>query len=110
MRCFWASEQGTAPDINGYKGYYYPEILQATGSGTTTSVNGRLGTTVSRTYRIEVYSNDATNVSGFGEGQRFVSAQDVVTDAKGVVESGGLASNTQRGEDELVSYSDLPWE
>ncbi len=64
----------------------YPEIVQATRSGTTTTVNARLDTTASRTYRIEVYSNDATHASGFGEGQRFVSAQDVTTDAQGVID------------------------
>lgn len=57
----------------------FPAITQVTGS----SVSGTLNSRPNTTYRIEVFSSPACDPSGFGEGQRFLGATSVTTDASG---------------------------
>ncbi len=57
----------------------YPVIVNA--SGSTVGVN--FTSKPSATYRIEVFASDAADPSGFGQGQTFLGAQNVTTNAQG---------------------------
>jgi hypothetical protein len=63
----------------------YPVIttpIVNTGAGTT-PINLTLNSLPNSTFRIEIFSNTSTDTSGFGEGQRFVLADTVLTDGSG---------------------------
>ena len=75
---------GVAPSRHGLENY--PTLTSATSSGGAVSVSGTLDSTASSRYRVEFFSSDRADPSGFGEGAAFLGAQEVTTDA------GGLAS------------------
>jgi hypothetical protein len=51
--------------------------------GTTTLVSGVLDSAVSETFRIEFFANGALDPSGYGEGQTYLGATSVTTNASG---------------------------
>jgi uncharacterized repeat protein (TIGR01451 family) len=62
----------------------FPVLNSANAAGTSTTIQGTLNSTASTTFRIEFFSNQAPNPSGFGEGQTFLPpALLVTTDAAG---------------------------
>lgn len=61
----------------------FPQVLDATRTASSTSVQGFLDTQPG-TYRVEVFANDAADPSGHGEGQTFLGFTDVVVPATGV--------------------------
>ena len=61
----------------------FPELTSATASGGTLTVTGTLTSTPSTTFRVEFFSNDALDPSGFGEGEAFLGFEEVTTDANG---------------------------
>ena len=61
----------------------YPLITSATNTGTNTVVSGSLNSTPNRTYRIEFFSNEACDTSGFGEGEIYIGTTDVTTGGSG---------------------------
>ncbi len=50
----------------------------------TTGVIGRLETLQNENYTIEVFASDSGDISGFGEGQRFLGSKFVLTDSTGM--------------------------
>lgn len=50
---------------------------------TTTVISGALNSATNETFRIELFDNDIPNPSGYGEGQRFLTAFSVITDTNG---------------------------
>jgi hypothetical protein len=58
----------------------FPVITEARTNG---SISGSLNSTANTTFRIEFYVNDDCDASGHGEGQTFLIAVNVVTDASG---------------------------
>jgi hypothetical protein len=61
----------------------YPVLTSAT-SGPITVVKGTLRSTPITAFRIELFSNDAADPSGFGEGRTFLGFVNVVTNGSGV--------------------------
>ncbi|RYX83852.1 hypothetical protein EON83_12975 [bacterium] len=64
-------------------GQNFPELLSAQVVGGTTTVAGLLKGAAKATYRIEFFVSAARDSSGYGEGQKFISATNITTDTKG---------------------------
>jgi hypothetical protein len=61
----------------------FPVLTSVTTSGSNTVVQGVLNSEASKSYHIELFSNNTCSSSGFGQGQFFVAATDAATDANG---------------------------
>ncbi|MBL8436329.1 MAG: DUF4347 domain-containing protein, partial [Zoogloea sp.] len=61
----------------------YPEIGSVVSTGGNTTVTGTLRSNASTTYRLEFYSSPGGDASGYGEGQTWLGATSVTTDAAG---------------------------
>lgn len=61
----------------------FPVITAATLSGGNLTVSGTLNSTAGATFRVELFSSQACDTSGFGEGATFLGAVDVTTDGSG---------------------------
>lgn len=61
----------------------FPVLTCWTNVGGATTINGTLNSLATTMFRIEYFVNDACDASGNGEGQTFLSAQTVTTDASG---------------------------
>ncbi|MFY9569866.1 MAG: HYR domain-containing protein [Blastocatellia bacterium] len=61
----------------------FPVLTSASNAGTSTSIQGTLNSTPNTTFRIEFFSNQLSNPSGFGEGQTFIGAISIATDGSG---------------------------
>ncbi|MHB1049323.1 MAG: T9SS type A sorting domain-containing protein [Bacteroidota bacterium] len=61
----------------------YPRITWIGRTGGTTVVKGHLQSRANTTFRLEFYTNDEADTTGFGEGQTFQKTVDVVTDTAG---------------------------
>ena len=60
----------------------FPVITSATSVGNT-AIEGTLNSTANTTFRIEFYSNQVSDASGFGEGQAFIGSISATTDGSG---------------------------
>ena len=63
----------------------YPVLVTADSSGGTTTVDGTLNSTPNTTFTLEFFSNVVADPSGHGEGQTYLGADIVTTDAAGNV-------------------------
>lgn len=61
----------------------FPVITAATLGGGNVTVSGTLNSTAGTTFRVELFSNQACDALGFGEGATFLGAVDVTTDGSG---------------------------
>ena len=61
----------------------FPVITSATLVGTSTAIAGTLNSTSNTIFRLEFFSSQVSNPSGFGEGQNFIGAASVTTDGSG---------------------------
>jgi titin len=61
----------------------FPVLTSATTDGSSTTVEGTLASTSSTSFRVEIFANAVCNPSGYGEGERFLGALTVTTDADG---------------------------
>ncbi len=59
-----------------------PELAAVAAGGT--AIGGTLRSTPNSSFRVEFFSSDACDSSGFGEGQRFLGAATVATNGSGV--------------------------
>src|SRR5574338_706165 len=59
----------------------YPVITKAETDGSTTTIEGTLNSNAGKVFEIELFSNDAADPSGFGEGQNYLDVVTVATDA-----------------------------
>lgn len=64
----------------------YPELRRAESSGGVVTIDGRLESRRSRLYEVDFYSNDALDLSGFGEGKNYIGSTTVDTNAIGPAE------------------------
>jgi CSLREA domain-containing protein len=62
----------------------YPVVTSVTSDGVSTTVSGTLDTTPSTTFRLEFFVNTACDPAGNGEGELFLAAIDVTTEASGM--------------------------
>lgn len=61
----------------------FPVITAATLGGGNVTVSGTLNSTAGTTFRVELFSSQACDALGFGEGATFLGAVDVATDGGG---------------------------
>ena len=61
----------------------FPVLASAVSNGSSITIQGTLNSTASTTFRVEFFSNAACDSSGNGEGQVFLGATNVTTDAGG---------------------------
>jgi uncharacterized repeat protein (TIGR01451 family) len=63
----------------------FPTLSSATTAGGVTTIVGSIDSTMNSGFRIEFFSSDVCDESGFGQGQTFLGAITVVTPASGCV-------------------------
>jgi uncharacterized repeat protein (TIGR01451 family) len=61
----------------------FPVLTVANPAGTNTNIQGTLNSNPGSTFRIEFFSSQFPNASGFGEGQTFIGFTNVTTDGSG---------------------------
>lgn len=61
----------------------YPELRLAGSNGTDTVIHGAINSTPLRTLTLEFFANHQCDVSGYGEGEAYLTTQAVTTDANG---------------------------
>ena len=61
----------------------FPAITSVISTGGSTTIQGTLNSAVSKQFRIELFSNDACDPTGFGEGQNYLGFTNVTTNASG---------------------------
>jgi uncharacterized repeat protein (TIGR01451 family) len=61
----------------------FPLITSASAAGASTAIVGTLNSNPNTIFRIEFFSNQVPNASGFGEGQTFIGSTTVTTDGTG---------------------------
>jgi hypothetical protein len=61
----------------------FPVLTSAVTTPTSTTIQGTLNSTANTTFRVELFGNAAPDMSGFGQGQKFLGFVDVTTDAGG---------------------------
>jgi uncharacterized repeat protein (TIGR01451 family) len=71
------------PDTGANNLQNFPVITSASNAGVSTAVEGTLNSTPNTSFRLEFFSNQVSNPSGFGEGQNLIGAINVTTDATG---------------------------
>ena len=59
----------------------FPVLTMVDTNGTSTTISGTLNSNPNQTFEVELFSNDAADPSGFGEGQTFLDMVMVNTDA-----------------------------
>ena len=69
------------PGPNNFQNF--PLISSVTSSGSSTIVTGMLQSAPNTVYTIEFFSNPSADPSGYGQGQTFLGATSVTTDASG---------------------------
>ena len=70
-------------DTGGNNLQNFPVLTSAASDSGSTTIGGTLNSTPSSTFTIELFSNTAADASGFGEGETFLGATTVTTDAGG---------------------------
>ncbi|MEG4495046.1 S8 family serine peptidase [Microcoleus sp. D3_18_C4] len=61
----------------------FPELTSAISSGGNTTIKGKINSTPNTNLRVEFFSNQNTDSSGYGEGEKFLGFQNVTTDSSG---------------------------
>jgi hypothetical protein len=97
-------------DSGGNKLQNYPVLTTATTDGQTgiTTVAGTLNSVPNTTYTVEFFSNDNCDASGYGEGQDYLEAISVVTDASGNASFLKTLSSTVPGSKQLTATATDP--
>jgi len=72
---------GPIPGPNGFQNH--PVLTSATVGSGNTVIKGTINSAASSVYRVEYFSNDACNPTGFGDGQNFLGFALVTTDPSG---------------------------
>jgi VCBS repeat-containing protein len=65
------------------QGQNFPEISDASVTGSKATVSGKLNSTGGTTFRLEFFSSAACDPSGYGEGQTFIGSTSVMTESDG---------------------------
>ena len=71
------------PDAGPNNLQNFPVLTAANSAGGNTNIQGTLNSTPNTTFKLNFFSNDACNPTGFGEGQTFLDSFQVTTDASG---------------------------
>jgi uncharacterized repeat protein (TIGR01451 family) len=74
------------PDLGANRLQNFPELISATSSGGSTTIQGRINSTPNTTFTVEFFSSVVCNAAppnDFGEGQAFLGTVTLTTDAAG---------------------------
>jgi CSLREA domain-containing protein len=71
-------------DTGGNNRQNFPVLTSASTNGSQITIGGALTTTASTQFRLEFFANVTADPSGYGEGQRYLGAYTVTTNAVGV--------------------------
>jgi CSLREA domain-containing protein len=71
------------PDTGANQLQNFPLLVSAQSSATETRITGSLNSVPAKTYRVEFFSSPSCDASGNGEGQVFLGAANMTTDAGG---------------------------
>jgi len=71
------------PDTGPNNLQNYPLINSVVIASSSAAINGTLNSTANTAFRLEFFSNDRAEPSGFGEGGTFLGSANVMTDASG---------------------------
>ena len=72
-------------DLGSNKGQNFPVFFRATPSESSTQVEGRLNSLANHTFALDFFANESCDPSKYGEGQSYLGAVSVTTDANGDV-------------------------
>ncbi len=61
----------------------FPDLSQVFGGSNSTTIAGMLNSYANAPFRIEFFSNDSCDTSGYGEGQSYIGSDTVITDGNG---------------------------
>ncbi|MGH3086348.1 MAG: S8 family serine peptidase, partial [Rubrobacteraceae bacterium] len=86
----------------------YPVISSASISGDDASVSGTLPSMPNTAFRIEFFANENCDRFAFGEGQSFIGATDVTTDANGDASFGPLSFPAPSGQEAITATATDP--
>lgn len=75
----------------------FPVLETGVISGTQLVITGTLDSTAETDFRLEFFANDACDPSGYGEGQRYLGAHAVTSDAAGQVSFSVVLTGTAPG-------------
>jgi len=78
------NDEGDA-DTGGNNRQNFPVLDQVSAMNSETTINGSLSSTADTSYRLEFFSNDFSDPSGYGEGATFFGFTDVMTDNAGEI-------------------------
>ena len=86
----WPNDAGDPDSSAGNLGQNYPVITSAGIASGTATISGTINSNPSTALHLEFFANAACDPSGYGEGQTFIGATDVTTDASGNASFGPL--------------------
>jgi hypothetical protein len=86
----------------------FPVITSATLGAGNVTVSGTLNSTAGTTFRVEIFSNQACDTTGFGEGATFLGGFDVTTDGGGNAGFGPTALAIPAGQPVLTATATDP--
>lgn len=90
-------------DHVGNDGQNYPVLTQASVSAGNATVTGTLNSIASSAYTLEFFANTTCDASGYGQGQTFIGAAAVTTDASGNTSFGPLTFAAPAGQPVITS-------
>lgn len=76
----------------------FPEITNASASGSMTTISGMLSSAPGREYIVDIYRSDAADPSGYGEGQIHVGSLNATTALDGTANFGLSATGNWKGQ------------
>jgi hypothetical protein len=101
-----ANDPGDA-DAGGNRLQNYPVITNAFSDPASTTVQGTLNSTASRSFLIDVYRNASANASGYGEGENYLGSTTLTTDGGGIGSFSFTASGNFAGQSLTATATDL---
>jgi len=98
-----ANDLGDPDSSAGNVGQNYPVITSAPIAAGTATITGTINSNASTALHLEFFSSVACNASGYGEGQTFIGAIDVLTDGSGNASFGPLGFAVPGGQSVITS-------
>jgi CSLREA domain-containing protein len=96
------------PDTGPNNLQNFPVLTSASVSGGNVSVSGTLNSAAAKTYRLEFFSNEACDGSGFGEGQTYLGTTNATTDGSGNASFGPLSFPVPSGQPVITATATDP--
>jgi hypothetical protein len=99
----FANDLGDGDTVPGNHGQNYPVIVSAPIAAGTSTITGTINSNANTPLHLEFFSSVACDASGFGEGQTFIGAIDVLTDGSGNASFGPQGFAVPAGQNIITS-------